>query len=186
MDILVVGLGNPGEKYAGNRHNVGFMVIDHLAEIKGIGINKTKFRSLYGSGKIDNNKIHLIKPSTYMNKSGEAVKETTSFFKIPVENVIVVHDEMDLPLGKVKVKQGGGTAGHNGLKSIEKNLGSRDFKRVRIGVGKPQNKNRRTGYLLSDFSSQEYDILNDSIDKAAKAVIEIITNNVSTAMNKFN
>lgn len=186
MDILVVGLGNPGEKYAGNRHNIGFMVIDHLSEIKHIGINKTKFKSSYGSGLIDNKKIHLIKPSTYMNKSGEAVKETTNFFKIPVENVIVVHDEMDLPLGKVKVKQGGGTAGHNGLRSIEQNLGSGNFKRVRIGVGKPQNKSSRTGYLLSDFSPQEYDIINESVDTAAKAVIEIITGNVSTAMNKFN
>lgn len=186
MEILVVGLGNPGEKYSGNRHNIGFMVIDRLAETKKISINKNKFKSSYGSGLIDDSKIHLIKPETYMNKSGEAVKEIKNFFKIPVENIIVIHDEMDLPLGKVKIKSGGGTAGHKGLNSIAADLGTRDFTRIRIGVDKPENKNRRTGFLLSDFSPDEKEAVNESIQKAADAVVAIICNDLSTAMNKFN
>ena len=186
MDILVVGLGNPGEKYAGNRHNIGFMVVDHFADSTGIGINKNKFKSSYGNGRIDDIKIHLIKPDTYMNKSGEAVKEISSFYKIPLENIIVIHDEMDLPLGRLKIKSGGGNAGHKGLNSISQHLGSDDFTRIRIGVGKPVTKNSRTGYLLSDFSSDEKEIVNDSIEKASEAVLEILRTNLATAMNKFN
>lgn len=186
MEILVVGLGNPGEKYARNRHNIGFMVIDHLAESSSIRINKSKFKSLYGNGSVNKKKVHLIKPVTYMNKSGEAVKEIQRFYKIPVENIIVIHDEMDLPLGKVKIKTGGGTAGHNGLNSIATHLGSKDFTRIRIGVGKPNNKSSRTGFLLSDFSSDETGMVTDSISTASEAVLEIINRDVKAAMNKFN
>jgi len=186
MEFLVVGLGNPGDKYTNNRHNLGFMVIDRLAKKKGLRLNKKKFKSIYGNTVHNDDKIHFIKPLTYMNKSGEAVKEIKNFYKIPVENIIVIHDEMDLQPGKIKIKSGGGSAGHNGLRSITGDLGTGDFIRVRIGVGKPLDKSGRTGFLLSDFSKNEEETVDESIEKASEAVWEIITNSTPAAMNKFN
>lgn len=152
---LLVGLGNPGDKYKGNRHNIGFMAIDVIADDKGIGPFKSKFQGEMAEGRIGDEKVVLLKPQTYMNESGQSVGKCAKFYKIPPERVIVFHDELDLNPGKLKVKIGGGVAGHNGLKSIKAHLGTEEFVRVRMGIGHPGDKSRVSGYVLSDFAKAD-------------------------------
>ncbi len=184
--ILVVGLGNPGKEYTQTKHNVGFLVLDELGKKVGIEIGKEKFQSLCGEGFFDDKKLLLQKPQTYMNRSGDAVQSASNFYKIAPENIIVVHDEMDISLGRIMIKPGGGSAGNNGIKSIIANLGTQDFIRVRIGIGKPNTKDEGANHVLSEFSKSEGEIMEDSIITATDAVLEIINNGLQSAMNKYN
>jgi len=153
---LLVGLGNPGSDYAGNRHNIGFMAVDDIHRHYSFQSFRSKFQGEVADGTIDGEKGLLLKPTTYMNESGRSVAEAARFYKIEPENVIVLHDELDLAPGKIRVKKGGGLAGHNGLKSIAAHIGP-DFHRVRIGIGHPGEKGRVTGHVLKDFSKSDQD-----------------------------
>ena len=153
-----VGLGNPGPSYALHRHNVGFMALDVLAEMHGFGSVQKKFQGWVQEGRIGNEKILLLKPATFMNESGRSVGEAMRFYKLELDALTIFHDELDLAPFKVKVKQGGGTAGHNGLRSIDKHLGA-DFRRVRIGIGHPGHKDRVSGYVLGNYAKAEQDNL---------------------------
>ncbi len=190
---LVVGLGNPGKRYANNRHNAGFMVVDELARRHQLPEFREKFGGLYTSGRVANDKAHLLKPMEFMNLSGFALTRAASFYDLEAEEIIVVHDEADLPFRTVKVKAGGGHGGHNGLRSICKQLGSRDFNRVRVGVDKPRKEDgdtpgdgRVASYLLSDFSKKEKASAEEALRRAADAVEAIISTGVTCAMNDFN
>jgi PTH1 family peptidyl-tRNA hydrolase len=184
--FLIAGLGNPGKEYENTRHNVGFLTVDKIAENVGVKISKKGFQSLYNLGEFENNKVLLLKPQTYMNNSGNALREAKDFYKIDMDKIIVVHDEMDLPLGRIKLKKDGGSAGHNGIKSIIANIGSDDFSRVRIGVGKPYDKNNVIKHVLSVFSKEERQKLPEVIESARDCVFEIIISGIEKAMNKFN
>ena len=155
---LWVGLGNPGPQYAMNRHNVGFMALDTIAEVHGFGPVQKKFLGWLQEGRIGSDKILLLKPATFMNESGRSVGEALRFYKLGMDALTVFHDELDLAPFKIKVKQGGGTAGHNGLRSIDQHLGP-DFRRVRIGIGHPGHKDRVTGYVLGNYAKSEMDEL---------------------------
>jgi PTH1 family peptidyl-tRNA hydrolase len=154
------GLGNPGAKYALHRHNVGFMVADSLAESFDFSPWQKKFRSLVSEGRIGRHKILLLKPQTFMNDSGDAVQQALKFYKLDVDALTAFHDELDLAPMRVKVKMGGGTAGHNGLRAIDRSLGP-DFRRVRIGIGHPGHKDRVTGYVLGNYAKSEMEPLSD-------------------------
>jgi PTH1 family peptidyl-tRNA hydrolase len=163
---LWVGLGNPGQEYALHRHNVGFMAADTLAELHGFGSIQKKFSGWLREGRIGGARILLLKPATFMNESGRAVAEAMRFFKLDLDALTVFHDELDLAPFKVKAKQGGGTAGHNGLRSIDKHLGA-DFRRVRLGIGHPGHKDRVTGYVLGNFTKAEQDELAEMLGAVA-------------------
>ena len=163
---LWVGLGNPGPQYALHRHNVGFMVMDTLAEFHDCGPVQKKFQGWLQEGRIGGDKILLLKPATYMNESGRSVGEALRFYKLGTDALTVFHDELDLAPFKVKVKQGGGTAGHNGLRSIDQHLGP-DFRRVRLGIGHPGHKDRVTGHVLGNFAKAEMDPLADMLGAIA-------------------
>ena len=152
---LLAGLGNPGEKYAGNRHNVGFMAVDSIAEAFGYPSFRAKFQGQMAEGRIGGSKAVLLKPQTYMNNSGQSVAAAARFYKILPERIVVFHDELDIPSATVKLKKGGGNAGHNGLKSIDSHLNTNDYWRIRLGIGHPGDKARVHGYVLSDFSKTE-------------------------------
>lgn len=152
---LLVGLGNPGSKYENNRHNIGFMAIDAIADAQGFPAFKKKFQGLLSEGQIAGEKVILLKPQTYMNNSGQSVGEAAKFYKLPIENIIVFHDELDLASSKIRTKKGGGHAGHNGLRSMDSHLNSKDYYRVRLGIGHPGDKEMVHGYVLGDFSKTE-------------------------------
>lgn len=184
--FLIVGLGNPGKKYSLSRHNIGFIVIDEIAKRHEIEVKKKGFDSLYCESIIDQKKIILQKPQTFMNASGRAVHAAVNFYKISTNDVLVVHDEIDLPTGAMQVKFGGGSAGHKGIDSIISYLGGSDFIRIRIGVGKPTQKPEVVDHVLSEFGQGEIKVIRAMVEKAADAVMETILNGLETAMNKFN
>ncbi|WP_137702894.1 aminoacyl-tRNA hydrolase [Marimonas lutisalis] len=157
---IFVGLGNPGAKYARNRHNIGFMAVDRIAEDHGFGPWKARFQALASEGRLGQEKVLLLKPQTFMNLSGQSVGEAMRFFKLEPGDVVVFHDELDLAPGKVRVKEGGGHAGHNGLRSIHSHIGP-DYARVRLGIGHPGHKDRVAGYVLHDFAKAEEAWLDD-------------------------
>lgn len=165
---LLVGLGNPGDKYKNNRHNVGFMAVDAIADEYGFSPFRSKFQGLVSEGRIAGQKVAVLKPQTYMNESGRSIAAAAKFFKIPPERVVVLYDELDIDPGKLKVRQGGGAAGHNGIKSTTAHLPSPDYWRVRIGIGHPGDKNRVSGYVLSDFAKADQDWLARMISAIAK------------------
>ena len=167
---LLVGLGNPGKEYAAHRHNIGFMVVDRIADEYGLGPFRSKFQGEMSEGKIDGEKVILLKPQTYMNESGQSVIKAAKFFKIPPERTVVFHDELDLAPSDVRVKTGGGNAGHNGLKSLQAHLGTPDFVRVRMGIGHPGDKHKVSPYVLSDFAKTEQDWVERVVEGAAKNV----------------
>src|SRR5580692_9643768 len=186
--LLFVGLGNPGSNYAGNRHNVGFMVVDAIARRHGIGPWRRRFQGVAGEGPLGGERVVLLLPGTYMNESGLAVSEAAHFYKIGTGDIVVFHDEIDLPPAKVRVKTGGGIAGHNGLRSISEHIGN-DYRRVRIGVGHPGNKDMVQHYVLSDFAKSEkgwvealIDILADDAALIAKGEDATFQNKVHLAM----
>ncbi|MBI2233677.1 MAG: aminoacyl-tRNA hydrolase [Micavibrio aeruginosavorus] len=164
---LLVGLGNPGDKYAGNRHNVGFMAIDSIADEYGIGPFKAKYQGQLAEGRIGDHKVALLKPETFMNESGRSVGAAAKFYKIPPERIVAFHDELDLAPAKIRVKTGGGNAGHNGLRSLDAHLGTPDYVRVRLGIGHPGDKDRVHGYVLSDFAKVEREWLGPYLEAIA-------------------
>jgi peptidyl-tRNA hydrolase, PTH1 family len=178
---LVVGLGNPGPSYAGHRHNVGFRVVSRLADKAGAPEAKSKFKGLHTRATIAGRDVVLLLPQTYMNVSGESVRPAADFFRVPPENVVVVHDELDLPFGEVRIKVGGGLAGHNGLRSIAQHLGTQDFIRVRFGIGRPRS-GAVVPYVLGDFSSDERVVLETHLDRAISAVEQLVAEGPERAM----
>mgnify|MGYP002576741013 FL=1 len=183
---LIVGLGNPEGEYSNTRHNMGFDAINHLSQKLNITVTKEKFKALYGDGMINNEKVILLKPQTYMNLSGEAIIKFKEFYKIPVENIIVIYDDIDVDVGKIKIRKKGGPGTHNGMKSVVEELQTEDFPRIRVGIGKPMFKEMMIGYVLQKLQGEERDILNDSTKKAAYAVCDIITYGIDNAMNMYN
>lgn len=172
---IFVGLGNPGTKYAGNRHNIGFMALDRIAEDHGFGPWKTGFRSQFSEGRLGSGKVVLAKPQTFMNLSGEAVRAVMDFYKVTPADITVFHDELDLAPGKLRVKTGGGHAGHNGLRSIHQHLATDGYARVRIGIGHPGHKDAVAAYVLHDFAKADQDWLDDllrGISDGAAALAE--------------
>ena len=184
---LIVFLGNPGPKYECTRHNAGFMTADAMAKRLGVSINKLRFKALTASADIGGEKVLLMKPQTFMNLSGEAVGEAARFYKVPPEHVIVVSDEVSLPLGKLRVRPKGSAGGHNGLKSIIAHLGSDAFPRIRLGVGAPPHPDYdMADWVLSVFRNQDLEDMLSASDRAAEAVITYITDGPERAMNRFN
>ena len=186
---LVVGLGNPGREYAGHRHNVGFMVVDRLAGAVGIALGQSKFHGRFGQGDAGKTRLLLLEPETYMNASGEAVSAAARFFKVAPEDLLVVHDELDLAFGRLQLKRGGGTGGHNGLESIVEQLGETDFARLRFGIGKPTGPNakeRVVGHVLHDFAYEERDALPSLLDRAAEMARAWVSLGLAEAMNRHN
>lgn len=167
---LLVGLGNPGPKHRDNRHNIGFMAADEIVRRYNLSAPRSRFQSETFEGTIDGEKVLLLKPTTFMNESGRAVGEAARFFKVPPEDILILHDEIDLAAGKVRVKRGGGHAGHNGLRSIVDHLGSRDFVRVRLGVGHPGDKEKVHSHVLSDFSKDDRKWVEPELDALAQAL----------------
>jgi PTH1 family peptidyl-tRNA hydrolase len=182
---LVVGLGNPGKAYVRNRHNAGFRVVDELARAAGWQWAR-KFDGEWAQGTLGTEKVGVLKPLTFMNSSGDAVAEAAGFYKVAVEEIVVVHDELDLEFGRLQVKRGGGTAGHNGLRSIAERLGSTDFSRIRVGVGRPPPGRDGASWVLADFSTEEEQVLEILIPKAAEAARIAALEGAQVAMNQFN
>lgn len=185
-DLLVVGLGNPGEEYARTRHNVGAEVIEMLARRHGATLKKGKERARVDEVRIDGRRVALAVPLTYMNDSGDAVRLLARRYGVDVEQIVIVHDELDLPVAALKVKAGGGLAGHNGLRSIKSHLHSDAFLRVRIGVGKPVSKERGVDHVLNKFAKRERAEIDVTLERAADAVEAIATKGIDAAMNSFN
>ncbi len=181
---IIAGLGNPGKEYTGTRHNVGFDTLDYLAEKYNVKINKLKFNSVYGEVSINGEKVMLVKPVTYMNRSGIAIDEIVKFYKIPVENLIVIYDDIDIPVGTLRIRPQGSPGTHNGMKSIIQHVGT-NFPRIRIGIGRNPDMDL-ADYVLQRFNKEDRDIILSIIDRAADAAIEIVENNVDNAMQKYN
>ena len=183
---LIVGLGNPEEDYSGTRHNMGFDTINKIAEQYEISINKKKFKGLYGTGSIEQQKVILLKPQTYMNLSGESIREAVDFYKIEEEKIIIIYDDIDIEPGIIKVRKTGGPGTHNGMKSVVQNLKSKNFTRVRVGIGKPEHKGDLINYVIGYINKEDKGILDKATTKAKEAVIEVLKSGVDSAMNKFN
>jgi len=182
---LIVGLGNPGPKYAGNRHNIGFHIVAQLADELNAPAFKSKFKGVFTKAFIGSEELILLMPGTYMNLSGESVAPALDFFRIAPERLIVVHDELDLPFGEVRIKKGGGLAGHNGLRSIARHLGTQDFLRLRFGIDRPA-AGAVSGYVLSDFSKDERAVMPDRLDHSCAALRAIVEDGVDAAMLRFH
>ena len=184
---IIAGLGNPGKEYDMTRHNIGFEVIDYLARQYNIKVNKLKFKSLYAEVKIGGEKVYFVKPQTYMNLSGEAIREFSAFYKIPANNIIVINDDISLEAGKIRIRRKGSAGGHNGLKSIIYQLNSDEFPRIKMGVGAPKNSDYDLAdYVLGRFTKEEIPVLEDAIIRASKAAEEIILKGIDSAMNKYS
>ena len=185
LDLLVVGLGNPGREYAGNRHNVGFMVVEELARRHG-GSWRGKFNGRVAEVRIDEHRVALLEPETYMNESGRSVKAAVTFFKLEPDAVLVVHDDSDLERGRLQVRLGGGLAGHNGLRSVTQHLGTQDFMRLRVGVGRPGRGDRRplADYVLSDFDAEQD--VGDLVARGADAVETLDAEGLEAAQRRVN
>ena len=181
---LIVGLGNPGKKYEHTRHNMGFDVVDLFSELAQIDIDKEAFKGLVGRGHLFDEDVNLLKPQTFMNLSGESVREIVSYFKIPVEDIIVIYDDMDLEPGKLRLRLSGSSGGHKGIQNIIDNLHTEDIKRIRIGIGKPTYDT--IDYVLSKPLKEERELIDKAIKTAVDALKEILKNNFDSAMNKYN
>lgn len=185
LSTLLVGLGNPGAEYEGNRHNVGFMALDRIADTYRFPAYKKKFGGAVTEGEIDGKKLLLLKPLTFMNISGESVAACAHFYKIQPTQVFVLHDELDLPLGKLRVKMGGGHGGHNGLKSIDAHLG-KEYRRVRIGIGHPGDKDAVSDYVLSDFPKAEKKQVDTMNEEIARHIALLLAGNEAEFMNRIS
>ena len=182
--FLIVGLGNPGKEYEGTRHNIGFEAVDYIADKYNIELNRIKFKGIFGEGMINGKKVILLKPTTYMNLSGESIREVVNFYKISNEEIIVIDDDISLEVGRLRIREKGSHGGHNGIKSIIANLSSDVFPRVKIGVGGP--KGDLVSHVLGKFSNSEIEILRESIMATSEAVTTILSKDTKEAMNKFN
>ena len=182
---VIVGLGNPGVHYQMSRHNIGFQVVDRLAHLNHILISTKRFKSLYGKGRIDSQEVVLVKPMTFMNLSGEAVKKAVHFFKAGLEDLIVVHDDMDLLLGRLRFKQKGGDGGHQGVRSIIESMGGNHFLRLKVGIGRPPKGTDPAEYVLHDFDTMEQPRLDEILSQAAEALRVMLLEGLQTAMNRY-
>ena len=182
---LIVGLGNPEKEYNMTRHNMGFDTINILAEKYKIEVYKNKFKALFGQGEIEGEKVILLKPQTFMNLSGEAVAEVISFYKIDVKDVLVIYDDIDTDIGKIRIREKGSSGTHNGMKSVIAHLGTEVFDRIRIGIGRPEH-NDLINYVIGKIHKDDYDVLSEGVKKAADAAVCIIKEGTQIAMNKFN
>lgn len=183
---LIVGLGNPENEYANTRHNMGFDTINELAKKSNIEVNKNKFKGLYGTGIIQGKKVILLKPQTYMNLSGESVKEVLDFYHINPEETIIIYDDIDTEKGNIRIRKKGRPGSHNGMKSVVENLQTTNFERIRVGIGQPEYKNDMINYVIGKIPEEEQKILQEGVKKATEAVEEILKNGIDIAMNKFN
>lgn len=182
---LVVGLGNPGKEYEKTRHNVGFMVLDEIAKTYNFSFSKNKFQGLYGEIIINGEKVMFLKPQKYMNLSGEVIQNFLNFYKIPIKDLLIFHDDLDLPCGKIRIKQKGSSGGHNGLKDIERNIGTQEYNRVKIGIA--NNKNIDTkDYVLGNFNKEEVEKINSSIKTSVNILEDFLTKNIEYLMQKYN
>ena len=194
--MIIVGLGNPGIKYKNTRHNVGFMAVAYLAEANSIRFNKSDFKSQWGKGVIHGKVVILSKPQTFMNLSGKAVKVLADFFRIEPKDILVIYDDIDLELGAIRIRLGGGSGGHRGMQSIIEYLGTNDFPRIRLGIGRPEKKMQGArckmqeydvaDYVLSPFNSEEKGMLKQMLDRAKEAVEVVLKDGIEKAMNRFN
>ena len=183
---LIVGLGNPESDYSNTRHNMGFNTINNLAEKFDIKVNRKKFDGIYGDGIIENEKVILLKPQTYMNLSGKSIIQFINFYKLELENLIVIYDDIDVEKGNIKIRKKGGAGSHNGMKSVVQEVNSEDFVRVRVGIGSPEDKSDMINYVIGAIPEEEKIVLDEGSKKASEAVVEIIKNGIDSAMNKFN
>lgn len=183
--FMIVGLGNPGREHKGNRHNIGFMAVDRLAEVCQIELSKVQNKALIGNGRCANQPVILVKPQTYMNLSGDAVGSLAHFYKIPPDKVLVIFDELDLPLGTIRLREKGGAGGHNGMKSIINHLGQ-EFPRLRLGIGRPPGKMPPAAYVLQDFGPDDLPLVAEMLNEAVRAVETFIQEGINLAMTRHN
>lgn len=184
--FLIAGLGNPGREYRNNRHNAGFMLTDRLAARLGIAFSRLESKALVAKGDYQGHRIILVKPQTYMNLSGQPISGLLRFYKVPLENLLVVYDDVDLPFGTIRIRPSGGSGGQKGMKSILSHLGSEDFPRLRIGLSRPPGRMEAASYVLDDFSKSEVEQLPEILDRGVAAILTFITNGLQAAMNQFN
>lgn len=182
---LIVGLGNPGARYEESRHNIGFLVVDRLASAHQIPISTKRFKALLGEGSIDSREVILLKPMTFMNLSGEAVKKAIPFFHVGPEDLMVIHDDLDLSLGRIRFKQRGGDGGHLGVRSIIESIGVNSFLRLKVGIGRPPRGIDPAEYVLGDFTLEEQSFLKQALDQATEAIRVMLKEGLQTAMNRF-
>jgi PTH1 family peptidyl-tRNA hydrolase len=183
---LVVGLGNPGREYRDTRHNIGFMAVDQIAKALNVRLMKVQSKAIMGIAAFEGKKIVLAKPQTYMNLSGQSVSGLLRFYKIPIQQMIVVHDDLDLPLGTLRMRPAGGSAGQKGLGSIIQQLATQDFPRLRLGIGRPPGRMDAADYVLQDFAANEQEVLKAVFDQSVQAVQTFIQYGLERAMNQFN
>jgi peptidyl-tRNA hydrolase, PTH1 family len=183
---IIVGLGNPGVHYQGSRHNVGFQVVDRLSERQRIPICSRRFKALYGTGRINSEDVVLVKPITFMNLSGEAVRKTANAFSVAREDLIVIHDDLDLALGRLRVKRKGGDGGHQGVRSIVEAMGSNAFLRLKVGIGRPPKEVDPADYVLSPFEEDDQPEIDSALSRAAEAVAAILSEGVEAALTRFH
>ena len=186
LSYLLIGLGNPGREYQTNRHNYGFMLIDRLAvRLNARGL-KVQSKAIVTSATYEDRKLILAKPQTYMNLSGQSIQGLAHFYKLPLENMLVAYDDLDLPFGTIRLRPGGGPGGQKGVASTIERLGTKDFARLRLGIGRPPGRMDPAAYVLQNFSRDEMKILSEILDRAADAALEFVMNGLDKAMNKFN
>ncbi len=183
---MAVGLGNPGQQYAGNRHNVGFRCVERLAALHGLTFDKQQKQALIAAGKIGEQRVMLLKPQTFMNESGRAVVPLARFYQIPPERMLVVYDDLDLPLGTLRLRPEGGSGGHKGMRSIIEHLGGQDFPRLRIGIGRPPGRMDPAAYVLQDFAAEELPLLEETLERAVAAVETWLRQGIEAAMERYN
>lgn len=184
--FLVVGLGNPGREYRLTRHNIGFMCLDRLADRLGTAFTRVESRALVAKAAYQSNRLVLAKPQTYMNLSGQAVSALAHFYKVPPEHLLVAYDDVDLPLGTLRLRPGGGSAGQKGMQSIIERLGSQDFPRLRLGIGRPPGRMEAASYVLQEFNPGELALRDATLERAVDAVLTFVSEDLVTAMNRFN
>ena len=183
---LIIGLGNPGREHIRNRHNVGFRVVDHYAHVHAINFGKLQHNSMLAFSRHDTTRIILAKPQTFMNDSGRSVSALLKFYKVPIDRLLVIYDELDLPFGSIRLRQEGGAGGHNGMRSIISQLGGNNFPRLRIGIGRPPGRMDPAAYVLQDFNKDETIEVEVIVDRAIKAIDTFIVDGLTKAMNQFN
>ncbi len=182
---IIIGLGNPGRKYENTRHNLGFITVDRLAEKHNIQVDKIKFKALVGDGRIAGQKVLLVKPQTYMNLSGESAREVANYYKVDPENIIVIYDDLDLPLGHLRIRKSGSAGTHNGMKSVVYQLKSDKFPRIRLGIG-GNGKEDIIDYVIGGFKKEEVKVLETTVDNAVSAIECMISESLDIAMNRYN
>lgn len=184
--FLLIGLGNPGREYRDNRHNIGFMLIDRIAVRLNARGMKMQSKAIVMDARYDDRKLILAKPQTYMNLSGQSVQGLTRFYKLPLSNVMILSDDLDLPFGTIRIRASGGPGGQRGLGNILEKLGTKDVPRLRLGIGRPPGRMDPAAYVLQDFSREELKSLSEILDRGADAALEFVVNGLTSAMNKFN